>query len=212
VESVSLWSLMVKGGPVMIPIVVLSVVALALALERLAALWRIRLDLPRFQREIEQLVQKGQFQKAITRCREVRHPVGKVLELGVAGRGRPREELEKAMERVGEEHVERLERRLGALLAIVGVEPMLGFLGTIIGLIKAFMSWERLGANVTVDSLAAGIYQAMVSTAAGLAVAIPFFVCYHLFVGRIRRHAADMSSAGNHLLDLLGGRRPGGES
>ena len=207
-----MWSLIVKGGPVMVPIIVLSVVALALTLERLAALWRIRLDLHRFQGEVEQLVQKGQFQKAVTRCRQVRHPIGKVLEAGVAGRGRPREELEKAMERIGEEQVEHLERRLGALVAIVSVEPMLGFLGTIVGLIKAFMSWERLGANVTVDSLAAGIYQAMITTAAGLIVAIPFFICYHLFVGRIRRHAADMSSGGNRLLDLLGGRRPGGEA
>jgi biopolymer transport protein ExbB len=128
-----------------------------------------------------------------------------VLSLAITERNRPREELERKMEREGEEQVERLERNLGALIVIIGVEPMLGFLGTIIGLIKAFMSWEQLGASVTVNSLAAGIYQAMITTAAGLIVAIPYFICYHLFIGRIKRHALEMSYYGNELLDVMTG-------
>jgi biopolymer transport protein ExbB len=191
----------------MVPIIALSIVALAIILERFWALAKIRLNLPLFAQEILLLVQRGQFQKALARCREVKHPIGRVLTLGVAERNRPREVLERMMEREGEEQIEHLERNLGALIVIIGVEPMLGFLGTIVGLIKAFMSWEQLGASVTVNSLAGGIYQAMITTAAGLIVAIPYFICYHLFVGRIKRHALDMSYYGNELLDVLTGSR-----
>jgi biopolymer transport protein ExbB len=187
----------------MVPIIALSIVALAIILERLSVLAKIRLSLPLFAQEILLLAQKGQYQKASSRCREVKHPIGRVLSLAITERNRPREELERKMEREGEEQVERLERNLGALIVIIGVEPMLGFLGTIIGLIKAFMSWEQLGASVTVNSLAAGIYQAMITTAAGLIVAIPYFICYHLFIGRIKRHALEMSYYGNELLDVV---------
>jgi biopolymer transport protein ExbB len=200
-----MWTLVLKGGPVMIPIIALSVVALAIVLDRLWALARIRQNLPQFAEEVLQLAQRGQYQKALLRCREVKHPLARVLSLGITERNRPRAELERIMEREGEEQVERLERNLGALIVIIGVEPMLGFLGTIIGLIKAFMSWEQLGSNVTVTSLASGIYQAMITTAAGLIVAIPYFICYHLFVGRIKRHALEMSYYGNELVDVLTG-------
>jgi biopolymer transport protein ExbB len=189
----------------MVPIIALSVLALAIVLDRLWALARIRQNLPQFAEEILLLVQRGQYQKALLRCREVKHPLARVLALGITERNRPRAELERIMEREGEEQVERLERNLGALIVIIGVEPMLGFLGTIIGLIKAFMSWEQLGSNVTVNSLAAGIYQAMITTAAGLIVAIPYFICYHLFLGRIKRHALEMSYYGNELVDVLTG-------
>jgi biopolymer transport protein ExbB len=207
-----MWALVVKGGPIMVPIIALSVVALAIVLERLWALAKIRLNLPQFAQEILLLAQRGQYQKALLRCHEVKHPLARVLALGLTGRNRPREELERMMEREGEEQIERLERNMGALIVIIGVEPMLGFLGTIIGLIKAFMSWEQLGANVTVNSLAAGIYQAMITTAAGLIVAIPYFICYHLFLGRIKRHALEMSYYGNELLDVMSGSRVEGKA
>jgi biopolymer transport protein ExbB len=200
-----MWTLVVKGGPVMVPIIALSVVALAIVLDRLWALVRIRQNLPQFAEEILLLAQRGQYQKALLRCRQVKHPLARVLALGITERNRPRADLERIMEREGEEQVERLERNLGALIVIIGVEPMLGFLGTIIGLIKAFMSWEQLGSNVTVNSLASGIYQAMITTAAGLIVAIPYFICYHLFLGRIKRHALEMSYYGNELVDVLTG-------
>jgi biopolymer transport protein ExbB len=114
-----------------------------------------------------------------------------------------REELEKMLEREGDEQIHDLERYLGGLIVIIGVEPMLGFLGTIVGLIKAFMAWEQLGSNITVGALAAGIYQAMITTAAGLIIAIPYYVIYHLIVGKIKGHAQEMTYYGNELLDIL---------
>lgn len=199
--------MIIKGGAVMVPIIVLSVVALAIILERAWALLAIRQNVPLFAKDVFLDVQRGYYSKAAEKCGAVKHPIGKLFLLGISNRGMRRDELERLLEREGERNIQRLERGLGGLLVIIGVEPMLGFLGTIVGLIKAFMTWEQLGTNITVNALAAGIYQAMITTAAGLIVAIPYFICYHLFVARIKSQASQMSYFGNQLLDILGSGR-----
>jgi biopolymer transport protein ExbB len=203
-------SLIIKGGPVMIPIILLSIIGLAMILERAWTLWKIRLDIPQFAQEIFLYLEKGHFQKALERCEKVKHPIAEVFKLGILNRTLKRDEIEKMMEREGDEQVQYLERYLGALIIIIGVEPMLGFLGTIIGLIQAFMAWEQLGSNITVSALAAGIYQAMITTAGGLIVAIPYYVAYHLIVGKIKSHAQEMTYYGNELIDILARPREGG--
>jgi biopolymer transport protein ExbB len=200
-------SLIVKGGVIMIPIILGSIIALAIVLERFWTLWRIRLNISKFAQEIFLSLERGQFQKALDRCERVRHPIGDVFRLGILNRNLKREELESMMEREGDEQIQYLERYLGALLIIIGVEPMLGFLGTIIGLIRAFMAWEQLGSDITVSALAAGIYQAMITTASGLSIAIPAFIFYHLIVGKIKSHSQEMSYYGNELLDIIVARR-----
>lgn len=203
-------SLLMKGGPIMIPIILGSIIALAIILERLWTLWRIRLNIPRFTREIFQDLERGHFQRALERCSRVRHPIADVFRLGILNRHLQRNEVEALMEREGNEQIQYLERYMGALIIIIGVEPMMGFLGTIIGLIQAFMAWEQMGPNITVNALAAGIYQAMITTAAGLSVAIPGFIFYHLIMGKIKHHAQEMTYYGNELLDLLVQTREGG--
>lgn len=203
-------SLIMKGGPIMIPILLGSVIALAIIIERFWTLWRIRLNIPQFAHEIFLHLERGQFQKALERCAKVRHPIADVFKLGILNRDLRKEEVESMMEREGDEQIQYLERYLGALIIIIGVEPMLGFLGTIIGLIRAFMAWEHLGPNITVSALAAGIYQAMITTAAGLSVAIPFYIIYHLIVGKIKSHAQEMTYFGNELIDILARVKEGG--
>lgn len=199
-----------KGGPVMIPIILGSIIALAIILERAWTLWRIRLNIPQFAHEIFLYLERGQFQKALERCAKVRHPIADVFKLGILNRELRKEEVESMMEREGDEQIQYLERYLGALIIIIGVEPMLGFLGTIIGLIRAFMAWEHLGPNITVSALAAGIYEAMITTAAGLCVAIPSYIIYHLIVGKIKSHAQEISYYGNELIDILARVKEGG--
>jgi len=203
-------SLIIKGGPIMIPIILGSIIALAIILERFWTLWKIRLNIPRFAQKIFHDLEKGQAQKALERCARVRHPIGDVFKLGILNRHLHRDEVEAMMEREGDEQIQYLERYLGALVIIIGVEPMMGFLGTIVGLIQAFMTWEQMGTNITVNALAAGIYQAMITTAAGLIVAIPGFILYHLIMGKIKNHAQEMTYYGNELLDLLSQTREGG--
>ena len=203
-------SLIIKGGLVMIPIIALSIIGLAMILERAWTLWKIRLDIPQFAQEIFLHLERGQFQKALERCGKVKHPIADVFKLGILNRTLKREEIESMIEREGDEQVQYLEQYLGALIIIIGVEPMLGFLGTIIGLIRAFMAWEQLGSNITVSALASGIYQAMITTAAGLIVAIPYYVIYHLIVGKIKGHAQEMTYYGNELIDILTRAKEGG--
>ncbi len=202
-------ALIIKGGIIMIPIIALSIIGLAMILERAWTLWKIRLDIPQFAQEIFLYLEKGHFQRALERCEKVRHPIADVFKLGILNRALKRDEIEKMMEREGDEQVQYLEQYLGALIIIIGVEPMLGFLGTIVGLIQAFMAWEQLGSNITVGALAAGIYQAMITTAGGLIVAIPYYVAYHLIVGKIKSHAQEMTYYGNELIDILARPREG---
>ena len=143
------------------------------------------------------------MEKALEQCEGVRHPIGVVFKTGILNRTLKPEQIEKIMEREGEKQIHSLERYLGGLIVIIGVEPMLGFLGTITGLIRAFMTWERLGSNITVNTLAAGIYEAMITTAAGLIIAIPYYIAYHMIVGKIKGHAQEISYFGNELIDLL---------
>jgi biopolymer transport protein ExbB len=203
-------SLIIKGGPIMVPIIALSIIGLALILERIWTLWKIRLDIPQFAQEIFLYIERGHYQKALERCEKVKHPMADVFKLGILNRTLKRHEIEGMMEREGDEQVQHMERYLGALIIIIGVEPMLGFLGTIVGLIQAFMTWEQLGVNITVSALAAGIYQAMITTAGGLIVAIPYFVIYHLIVGKIKSHAQEMTYYGNELIDILVMPKEGG--
>ncbi len=194
----------------MVPIIALSIIGLALILERIWTLWKIRLDIPQFAQEIFLYIERGHYQKALERCEKVKHPIADVFKLGILNRNLKRHEIEGMMEREGDEQVQHMERYLGALIIIIGVEPMLGFLGTIVGLIQAFMTWEQLGVNITVSALAAGIYQAMITTAGGLIVAIPYFVIYHLIVGKIKSHAQEMTYYGNELIDILVMPKEGG--
>ena len=205
-----LFTMILKGGVMMVPIILGSIVALAIILERTWTLWRIRLNFAQFSQEVSLLLERGLFEKALEHCDTVRHPIGTVFKMGILHHSLRREELESLLEREGNEQIQYLERYLGALIIIVGVEPMMGFLGTIIGLIQAFMAWEQIGSNITVNALAGGIYQAMITTAAGLSVAIPAFILYHLIVGKIKSHAQEMTYYSNELIDLLVTVKPGG--
>ena len=204
-----MFDLIIKGGVVMAPIILLSIIALAIVIERLFAFLAIRLNVPLFAKEVFLDIQRGYYSKAAEKCGEVKHPIGKLFIQAISNRNLKREDLEHLLEREGNLSIKRLERGFGALAVIIGVEPMLGFLGTIVGLIQAFMTWEQLGANITVSALAAGIYQAMITTAGGLIAAIPYFICYHIFSARAKYHAELMSYYGTQLLEVLSSARRG---
>lgn len=192
-----------KGGWVMIPILLGSVVALALVLERLWFFWRIRLDTRRFAGEIFSLAQGGNFKEAVELCDQITHPLARVFKAGLEHTAEEPGEIERVMEREGNRQVQQVEKNLNYLVVVVGVEPLLGFLGTILGLIQAFMAWEKFSTSVTVSTLAAGIYQAMLTTAAGLIVAIPYFVIYNIFLGRVNTVAQDLNHYGDEFVSIL---------
>ena len=196
-----MFSFIIKGGPVMLPVVLGSIVGLAIVIERLWVFRGMRLNTFDFIQVVFRNIKEGKVKDSLFVCeKHIHHPLGVIFKIGIERRNLPLERLEKVLEQAGNNQVQKLEKYLGALVTIVGIEPLLGFLGTITGLIKAFMSWERSGANVTVSLLAAGIYEAMITTAAGLIVAIPLYLCYNYFVSRIKSVSNDLS---NHCIQLL---------
>ena len=200
-------SMIYKGGIVMIPIIIGSIVALAIVINRINYFMSIKIDEDSFIDKIHSLVRSGDTGRAIDECAGVKHPLAAVFRSGLQNIHRDRIGIERAMERTGNAEIALAEKYMLLLVVIIGVEPMLGFLGTIIGLINSFMAWERFAASVTVDFLAAGIYQAMITTASGLIVAIPYYIIYHVMTGRINAMARNLNHQSEEFLDLLQEKR-----
>jgi len=195
-----MFNFIIKGGPVMIPIILGSLFGFAIAIERFFVFRKTRLDTFRFVEDVFKALKLGNANSALELCAKSSHPLASIFKIGIERRQLPLDRLEKILEQAGNNHIYKLEKRLGALLSIVSIEPLLGFLGTITGLIRAFMTWEKAGANVTVTSLASGIYEAMITTAAGLIVAIPLYLCYNYFISRTKIISNDLT---NHSIQLL---------
>jgi biopolymer transport protein ExbB len=196
-----MWNFIVKGGPVIIPIILGSVFGLAIILEKLWFLSQIKMDSAVFVQEIFKNLKTNKIQQALLLCeRNIHYPLGVVFKIGIERRHTPAERLEKILEQAGNNQIQRLEKRLGALASIISIEPLMGFLGTITGLIRAFMTWEQAGANITVNALAQGIYQAMITTAAGLIIAIPYYLFYNYFISRIKYISNELT---NHAVQLI---------
>jgi biopolymer transport protein ExbB len=199
-----MWGFIVKGGAVMWPIILGSIIGLAIILEKFWTLNRLKINTAAFAEEVFQNIKANKVQKAVWLCdHHIEHPLAAVLKVGIERGTLSPERLEKVMEQAGNMQVQRLEKRLGGLSSIISIEPLLGFLGTITGLIKAFMSWETAGANVTVSVLALGIYEAMITTAAGLIIAIPYYLCYNYFISRIKYMATEMNEYSTQFIDML---------
>ena len=190
VKVQSVWDFVVKGGPVMIPIVLCSLIALTVTVERLISLRR-RCVIPRgFFPGLTKLLENGHSDrdKALEYCRSNGSPVANVFSAGVKRLGEPVELLEKHIHEAGQREVSKLRKFLRLLSVIASIAPLLGLLGTIFGMINAFQtvaaSGEALGKT---ELLAKGIYQAMITTAAGLMVAIPVLIAYHWIAARVEQ-------------------------
>lgn len=195
----------------MIPIILGSIVGLAIIIEKFWHLKNIRMDMGLFSQEIFNDLRENRAKKAIEACNNnIDYPLPAIFKTAIENKDLPIYDLEKLIERSGNNEVQKLEKYMNGLISIVSIEPLLGFLGTIVGLIRAFMAWEKAGANITVSVLAAGIYEAMLTTAAGLIVAIPYFLIYNYFVSRLRRVSFQLNDYSSQMIHVLGessGRR-----
>ncbi|MCM8780221.1 MAG: MotA/TolQ/ExbB proton channel family protein [Candidatus Omnitrophica bacterium] len=197
-------AILFKGGPVMIPIILGSILGLAIIIDRFLVLKNIRIDIEDFTQAVFRSIRKGDFNSAMNLCyQNSQHPLPRLFKLGIEKRNLSRADLEKLLERLGNKEIHELEKRLGGLVSVIGIEPLLGFLGTITGLIRAFMAWEHAGSNITVNALASGIYQAMITTAAGLAVAVPYYLVYNYLVSRIKYISYELNDYSGQLIEVL---------
>jgi len=193
-----------KGGPVMIPIILASILGLAIIIDKLWMLVRIRIDYQKFTGDIIASIRKGNYDKAIDMClKNADSPLAATLRAGLEKKDAELHEIEKAFERAGNSQIKDLEKYIGGLISIIGIEPLLGFLGTITGLIRAFMAWEKAGSNITVSALASGIYEAMITTAAGLIIAVPYYLICNFIISRIKYTSYELSDSSMQVVEAL---------
>jgi biopolymer transport protein ExbB len=194
----------IKGGPVMIPIILGSILGLAIIIQKLWALYSIKMNVQDFINDVFALLRAKDYKSALDLCaKNLKKPVAATFMAGIEKASLPIADIEKALERAGNTQVKSLEKYIGGLISIIGIEPLLGFLGTITGLIRAFMAWERAGANITVSSLASGIYEAMITTAAGLIIAVPYYLVCNFIISRIKYISFELSDSSMQLVEVL---------
>jgi biopolymer transport protein ExbB len=194
---------MQKGGPMMWLILACSILAGAIFLERITYFHRATIRVGEFLRGLARLLEAQRFADALHECASVRAPVSRVIHAAILRHAAPRAELKDIVQEAGQLEVPRLERRLGMLAAIVFTAPLLGLLGTVIGLIDAFAFLSSQTGYTSLTDLTVGIYQALLSTAAGLVVAIPGSVCYAFLNSRLNSLVHDMERAGIEIVNLL---------
>jgi biopolymer transport protein ExbB len=170
--------IILKGGVIMIPIAILSIVAVYVFIERYITIRRhISSDVD-FMNSIHEFVKNGRTDSALTLCHNTAKPIARMIEKGISRLGKPIKEIEEAIEIAGKFEVYDLEKNIQILAVIAGIAPMFGFLGTIIGVIKIFFNIS-MTSDVSIGSVSAGLYTKMVTSAAGLIVGIVAYIGYH---------------------------------
>ena len=197
-----MWEIVRAGGPLMWPIILCSVIALGIVVERIWTLQPSRVMPPGLLPKIWQLVEGGQVTDKVIAALEQNSPLGRVLTAGLANRHRPRALMMERLEDTGRHVVHELERFLNTLGTIAGVSPLLGLLGTVTGIIKAFNA-ITVGAMGDPRALSGGISEALITTAAGLVVAIPSLIAYRYLRGRVDRIVIDMEKSAIALADAV---------
>jgi biopolymer transport protein ExbB len=208
------YSVFVKGGPVMWLLVVLGLAAIVLFVERALFLHRAQIRSTEFLHGIRNLLEKGRLMEALTLCEESPGPVAKLVKAGLRHAEDDEVSLRHAVQEAALTELPVLERRMGALAAIAQIAPLLGLLGTLLGMIKTFWLFNQGGNYATPAVLAGGMWEALLTAAAGLAVAIPAHLGRHFVAARVRVLVHDMEWAGNELLRYLlrEHRKGGGQS
>ncbi len=201
--SFSLIEMAFKGGWLMIPLFLLSIIAVYLFGERWWAIRKASQVDENFMRNIHDYVHEGKIKAAINMCQSHETPIARLIEKGIQRIGRPLTDIQAAVENTGNVEIARLEKNLAFLATIAGGAPMIGFLGTVIGMIQAFYNMSQAGNNVDITLLSGGIYTAMVTTVAGLIVGILAYFGYNYLVARIDDIVYKMETYTIEFMDLL---------
>ena len=197
------FDLITQGGFLMWPIMGCSIVGLAIAIERFIALRRASIDTREFMDTMRQVLLHNRTQEAIDICDETDAPVARIMKAGILKQNRGKEEVREAINDAGHLEIPRLDRHLSYLATCANIAPLLGLLGTVSGMIKAFAQIQNKRGQVNPADLAEGISNALLTTAAGLAVAIPMLVIYNYFVTRVDNMVVEMEISSSELLELL---------
>lgn len=198
-----MFELLVKGGPLMVPIFMCSLIGVAVLIERIWSLHRAQIDRDQFVKGIRNIIKKNKIAEAITICDETQGPVASILKAGLLQYGKDKEDVKEAIENAALYEFPKLKKHLVILYTVTQISPLLGLLGTVMGMINAFIVIHQHGGIVNAGDLAQGIYEALITTVGGLVVAIPCFVAYNYISSRVQKIIFDMEQSAAELLSTL---------
>lgn len=184
-NEMNLWDMAVKGGWVMVVLALLSVICVYIFVERLAVIKKASKVDPAFMERIRDYVKTDELKSAINYCRVTNSPASNMIEKGLERLDRPAAEVQAALENAGNLEVAKLEKGLSIMATISSGAPMIGFLGTVLGMVKAFWEMANAGNNIDITLLSSGIYEAMITTVGGLIVGIVAMFAYNYLVSRV---------------------------
>ncbi len=197
------FNLLDQGGPMMWPLLILSLLGFVFFIERALFLHKGQIRPPAFLDGITNLVRKRRLLEALTVCEETPGPVACVVKAALLRHNCTESEMRTAVQAAALVEIPVLERRVGTIAAIAKVSPLLGLLGTVVALIQAFLMMEELGPYAPVTLFTGQVANALISTATGLAIAVMAFLAHHFLLGRVRTLVHDMEWAGNQIMQLL---------
>ena len=202
-EEMTLWGMAVKGGWIMIVLAVLSLLCFYILFERNYVIRKAGKEDPMFMDKIKDYILSGEIKSAVTYCRSVNTPSARMIEKGISRLGRPVNDVQAAIENVGNFEVAKLEKGLNIMATIAGGAPMIGFLGTVTGMVRAFFEMANAGNNVDITLLSGGIYEAMITTVGGLVVGIIAMFAYNYLVTLVDGVVNKIEAKTMAFMDLL---------
>ncbi len=198
-----LFSIFLKGGLLMWAILACSIVGIAVVVDRFIVLRKAKINVPAFMVRIRGLIKKKDISGAISYCMEEKSPIANIIRKGLKKYNLGHERVKEAIENAGHQEISRMEKGLSVLASVAGIAPLLGFLGTVTGMIQAFMTIEDLKGAANPSDLAGGIWEALLTTAFGLIVGIPALAFYNYFLSAIKKLVGDMETVANDVVDIV---------
>jgi biopolymer transport protein ExbB len=199
----SLWELAKEGGWIMVVLAIFSVIAVYIFSERFITINKASKRDDNFMNIIRECMIEGKLEEAKDLCRQTDTPISRMIEKGISRIGKPLNDIQTAIENVGNLEVSKLEKGVALIGMISGAAPMLGFLGTVTGMIRAFYDMSMAGNNIDIELLSAGIYEAMVTTVGGLFVGILAYIFYNIIVAKIDKVVNLLESKSIEFMDVL---------
>ncbi|MBQ4918138.1 MAG: MotA/TolQ/ExbB proton channel family protein [Muribaculaceae bacterium] len=201
--ELSMWELCLKGGIIMIPLLILSVISIYILVERFIAIRKAAQEDKTFMKRIKDYIHDGEIESAMNLCKKTNTPYSRLILKGITRIGRPMNDVLVAIENVGNLEIAELEKGFTWLATTAAGAPMLGFLGTVTGMVQAFFAMASAGSNANVTVLASGIYEALVTTVAGLFVGIIALFAYNYLVAMVNKVMKQLEAKTMEFLDLL---------
>jgi len=204
--KMSLWQTFSAGGPVMWPILLCSIFALAIIIEKFWHMHKIKIDTQEFLGSVLDKMKRHQVKEALEICEKTKSPISHILKAGILKYDRPRPQIKEAIEDASLYEIPKLEKNLPMLATIAHISPLLGLLGTVTGMVRCFQTIQAKATAfhpVSPGDLAGGIWEALLTTVAGLIVAIPTFIAYNYLVNRVNGFILEMEKASTELVNFL---------